>query len=314
MQKQRLFWKKLPVLFLIVSLLITTGCWDREELEELAYVLALGIDYLPDEDKIEVTTAIIRPLNVPAGEQVGGGDVEAFRLITTKGDTLSTALEQQNAFIARRAYFAHNEVVIIGENLARRGLHTVLDRFVRERDLRLAIQFFITSENVKEVMRSGARIEEGMPIFLTRWRERKNGQILAPVVELKVFIKNLLSAGIDPVLPRLSTRTERPISPQEAEVAGEDSSESEMVVYPKVSGIAVFKGDKLAGFLNNEETTGLLYVQEDITDVTEIIDDPLGNPGKVVVFILRNHTRITPLQKEGAPAARIEVMTEGELC
>ncbi len=312
MQNRRFYGKKLLVLLLIVSLLLTTGCWDREELEELAYVLAMAIDYLPDEDKIEVTTAIIRPLNVPGGEQGGGGDVESFRLITTKGDTLSTALEQQNSFIARRMYFAHNEVVIIGENLARRGIHTVLDRFVRERDLRLSMQFFITSEDVKDVMRSGAKIEEGMPIFLTRWQERKDGQIHAPVVELRLFVKNLLSAGIDPVLPRLSIRTERPISPQETEIAAKDSSD--MVVYPKVLGTAVFKGDKLAGFLDNDETNGLLYVQEDVTNVTELIDDPLGNPGKVVVFIHRNHARITVLQKEGAPAVRVEVTTEGEMC
>ena len=312
MQHVRFYGKKLLVLLLIVSLLMTTGCWDREELEELAYVLAMGIDYLPDEDKIEVTTAIIRPLNVAAGQQQGGGDSETFRLITTKGDTLSTALEQQNALIVRRAYFAHNEVVIIGENLARRGLHTVLDRFLRERDLRLSIQFYVTSEDVKDVMRSGTRIEEGLPIFLTRWQQRKDGQILAPVVDLRVFVKNLLSTGIDPVLPRLSTRTERPTSPQEVEIAGKDSSE--MVFYPKVLGTAVFKGDKLAGYLNGAETNGLLYVQENITNVTEIIDDPLGNPGKVVVFILRNHTRIIPLQKEGVPKVRIEVITEGELC
>ena len=312
MQNQRFYGKKLLVLLLIVSLLLTTGCWDREELEELAYVLAMGIDYLPDEDKIEVTTAIIRPLNVPGGEQGGGGDVESFRLITTRGDTLSTALEQQNSFIARRMYFAHNEVVIIGENLARRGIHTVLDRFVRERDLRLSMQFFITSENVKDVMRSGAKIEEGMPIFLTRWQERKDGQLLAPVIDLRIFVKNLLSSGIDPVLPRLSIRTERPISPQETELAAKDSSE--MVVYSKVLGTAVFKGDKLTGFLNDYETLGFLYVQEDIQHTTEMIDDPLGNPGKLVVFILRNHAEVTVLQKEGAPAARIEVTVEGELC
>ena len=53
----------------LYRLINLSRCWDREELEELAYVLAMGIDYLPDEDKIEVTTAIIRPLNVPGGEQ-----------------------------------------------------------------------------------------------------------------------------------------------------------------------------------------------------------------------------------------------------
>lgn len=238
--------------------------------------------------------------------------METFRLITTQGDTLSTALEKQNAFLARRIYFAHNEVVIIGETLARKGLHMVLDRFAREKDKRMAVQFFVTSEDVKEVMRSGAKIEEGMPILLATWQERKDGQILAPVVELRQFIKSLLSGGIDPVLPRLSTSTERPISPQETEVAGKDSSE--LVFYPQVSGMAAFKDDQLAGFLEGDAVKGFLYVDELIADSAEMFEDPLGNPGKVVVFILRNHTRIIPLDNRGTPAARIEVTAEGEIC
>lgn len=311
MIRQNNSFKKLLSIALTFILLTATGCWDREELEELAYILAIGIDYLSDEEVFEVTTAVIRPLSIPQGEQTGD-DTEAFRLITTRGETISTALEQQNAFLVRRAYFAHSEAVIIGENLARKGLHNVLDRFVRERDLRMTMQFYITTEDVKEVMRSGTKIEEGLPIFLTRWQERKAGQPLAPIVDLRIFCKDLLSKGISPVLPRLSTITEQPISPKETEIAGKD--ESKMVFYPKVIGTAVFNDDKLAGFLNDHETNGLLYVQEDITDLTELIDDPFGKPGKVVIFILRNKTRITPLEIGAKPTALIEITAEGEFC
>jgi hypothetical protein len=53
---------KKTISLLLISLLLLTaaGCWDREELEELAYVLAIGIDYLPVEKKLRLP----RPLYV----------------------------------------------------------------------------------------------------------------------------------------------------------------------------------------------------------------------------------------------------------
>ncbi len=286
---------KVGAMLLTLALLISAGgCWDREELEELAYILALGIDYLPDEDKIEVTTAIIRPGSIPGGGQAEGGpDTEPFRLTTTKGETLSTALEQQNAFFARRPYSPHSQVVILGEELARKGLHTILDRMLRERDLRMTVQMFVTRDSVQDVLLAGAKIEQGLPLFLTRWAERETHEALATAVDLRMFVRALLYDGIDPVLPEISTRREEPIAPQEREIAGEAYSAD--VTYATVAGTAVFKEDKLVGFLNIDETKGYLYAMNLLRESLEITADPYGRPGSIVFFYQKQRQQDNPI-------------------
>lgn len=285
-------------------------------------MLAMGIDYLPAEKKIEITTSIARPVGMTAGGQGGtaGGETESFRLVTTQALTLAGALEQQNTLLARRVFFTHNEVIIFGENLASAGLARILDSLARERDVRLTANLYVTDENVKEVLRTGAKLERGLPLFL-RQMEQKRGQMsLAPKVDLRSFLRDLLRGGKDPVVRLLTTRPEIPLSPQELKLAGEVSpanperSESAgMVVYPKVSGTAVFREDRLVGYLDEEETKGLLYIQNEILRGQEIIADPFGNPGQVILTSLRSSTKIIPLWQGGSPAARIEVEVEGDL-
>jgi spore germination protein KC len=314
---------KKTISLLLISLLLLTaaGCWDREELEELAYVLAIGIDYLPVEKKIEITTSIIRPVGMAGGGQgAAGGETENFRLVTTQALTLAGALEQQNALLARRVFFTHNEVIIFGENIASAGLALIMDSLARERDVRLTADLYVTDEDIKEVLRAGAKLERGVPLFL-RQLEQKRGQMsLAPKVDLRSFIRDQLSGGKDPVMPLLTTRSEIPISPQELKLAGEVSPAAPeraktagMVIYPKVSGTAVFREDQLAGYLDEEETKGLLYIKNEILRGQEIIADPFGNPGQVILTSLRSSTKIVPLWQDGSPAARIEVKVEGDL-
>ena len=62
---------------IIVCLL--TGCWDREELEDKAYVIGLGIDPSKHKGKIKVTMLLANP--EVGSMQGGGGSTEKPREI-----------------------------------------------------------------------------------------------------------------------------------------------------------------------------------------------------------------------------------------
>lgn len=53
---------------LVMSLVPLTGCWSRKELNELALVMALGIDLVPEG--YAVTVQVMNPGET--GNQVGG--------------------------------------------------------------------------------------------------------------------------------------------------------------------------------------------------------------------------------------------------
>ncbi len=308
----------------LVFLFFNAGCWDRDELEKLAYIMAIGIDYLPEEEKIEVTALIDRPRRTAAQGGDGGGSAEGaepFFLITTQGVSLSTALEQQSAFLAKRAYFGHNEVIVVGEKLARQGLHLILDRMIREREVRLGNYLYVTVDDVQGVLRSHAKIEDGLATFLSNWPGGTLSSI-APVMDLRRFIRCVLDEGIEPALPLLSARTEAPISPKETETGGQVSPEAglenafaEKLLVPEISGAGVFKGDRLAGLLDIDETKGLLYMQGKVNNAQEIIKDPLGKPGFIVLTVLRSRSRIVPFfLEDGSPGVLLEILVESEIC
>lgn len=65
--------------FVIVCLL--TGCWDRQEIEDKAYVIGLGLDRSKDEGKILVTMLLANP--EVGSMQGGGGSTEKPREIVS---------------------------------------------------------------------------------------------------------------------------------------------------------------------------------------------------------------------------------------
>ena len=53
---------------------LLSGCWDRKELEDKAYVIGLGLDKSEHEGKIKVTMLIANP--EVGSVQGGGGSIE----------------------------------------------------------------------------------------------------------------------------------------------------------------------------------------------------------------------------------------------
>ena len=77
MQKTKIVCKSL---LLLATVFLLTGCWDREELEDNAYVIGLGLDHSEKlKIKIKVTMLIANP--EVGSVQGGGGSTEKPREI-----------------------------------------------------------------------------------------------------------------------------------------------------------------------------------------------------------------------------------------
>lgn len=127
-------------LFLVTTiLLLTTGCWDRAEINELAIVFASGIDW--EEDHWVVTAGIVQT----AGRQGGGGGESAGTtgglirpafVVSARGATVLEAQQNLGLFTARRPRWDHAAALIIGEAAAKRGIEEILDLWTRSEALR----------------------------------------------------------------------------------------------------------------------------------------------------------------------------------
>jgi len=113
-----------------------TGCWNSRELNDLAIVSAIGIDKAASKDEYRVTFQLVNPsaTATSAGASTGQPPITIY---TSTDHTLFGALRKTSKQASRQLFFAHTQLIVIGEDLARSGIDNLFDIFERSHELRL---------------------------------------------------------------------------------------------------------------------------------------------------------------------------------
>ena len=112
--------KYLTILFII---LLTSGCWNYRELNEFAIVTGMAVDY--QEDKYQLSFLIANG-NKNESEQA------KTSILTGKGITIYDAFKDISLMSPKELYISHLSVVIISEDVARKGINNLLDYLLRD--------------------------------------------------------------------------------------------------------------------------------------------------------------------------------------
>ncbi|MFR5071621.1 MAG: hypothetical protein ACLTDS_05515 [Bianqueaceae bacterium] len=99
------------LLALSMALLLLTGCWDKIEINELAFVIALGIDM--EEDGRYTVTCVIPNLPVYTGKE-GGAQDEAKYTKTASASTITGAYKELTTRLNKELNFEHMEALVLG--------------------------------------------------------------------------------------------------------------------------------------------------------------------------------------------------------
>ncbi|MDY0396214.1 hypothetical protein RWE15_19980 [Virgibacillus halophilus] len=93
--------KYLCLLVLVIFAAMLTGCGDRSELENNAYVIAIGIDKAKKKDAVQISFLIANP---EYGSQQEGAstDEPPVELISFEANDVSTARNLANTVIAKK--------------------------------------------------------------------------------------------------------------------------------------------------------------------------------------------------------------------
>ncbi|MDR6226204.1 Ger(x)C family spore germination protein [Desmospora profundinema] len=183
-------WRKGLILVIAVTLL--TGCWDRREINELAFVMGLGIDQVKVDEKtrFRVTHQILEQQNQPQDPQGGGGGgggARTFENIASQSDTMLQASREVATLWNRTPFFQYVRVVVISDAIARTvPLDELLNLYVRSPEVRRSVKVFITRGEAKAVLEGGRKQEEVPSIALDEMIEENR--------------KKSLSLGVEPAL------------------------------------------------------------------------------------------------------------------
>jgi spore germination protein KC len=297
--------KKIGLLLVtFLSLAGLTGCWDRQEPEQLAMALAVGFDLDEKTGDFKVIAQIANPQGMGGqGPEAGGGGGpgEAVWVVAASGETPFMAVRNLIPRSTRIINFTHTSVCLFSEELARQGLESVTDLLDRNRQFRLVAHPLVVEGDLRKALEADFALEEiGAMAYLNHQLHASRRIGVTREVRLRDVYNNFTRPGWETVIPRLHLLTD-----EEGNMVGEAPVE--------VTGLAAFKGDTLVGWLDRKETRGLNWAHGKINRAIYVLPSPLEGEKPSTVEIFQASSRMQAEVKGDQVTITLEIQADGRL-
>lgn len=233
---------------LFSAILFLTGCWDKVEINDRAYVISLGLDDVGE--KIQATYTIP---NLPVLTGIGGGGEDTKFIKVTQANTLFEANKEFGKRSNSKINFDHAKVVIFGKEflLDPNNLKKALDHFDRNPEYSKTLLMLSTKKTAKEFLEAVPNGEETTGLYLSQvFINNSEDTIRANVIELGDLIIKLLETDGNGILPNILF--------EDGEVI--------------LDGLAVLKDYKLEGFISNEDVVSYSWTHGKGRDTVVMVE------------------------------------------
>jgi spore germination protein KC len=275
--------KRFCIFSLIIGMLCLTGCWNYRELDDLSMVAGFAIDKGRNGYKYHLTFELLNMAD----------NTFASNLLETDGDTIFDGVRNAVSKTQRQLFFSGYKIVIINKDIAAKGIAPLLDWVLSDSEPRLSINYLISKED------TAAEILKQKPVTDTLesieiWNTISMDSIKlskSPSVKLYEAVNMLEDQGIALILPTICV------------IKSGDKPVSEL------DGTAVFKKDKVVGYLNRDETKSLLFLKNGIRGGLLLMSYN-SKEKNTSLEIFENKTTVTPLISNGKPTVQINFKTK----
>lgn len=288
------------IVFTLISLLLG-GCWSNKELNELAIVLAVGVD--KKDDEFVVTVQVVMPK-----EFLVESTLAPVSTFTASGKSLHEAFAKIAASLPRVPYFSHQRIQIYHESVAKEGILPLLDIVERNQQSRPDFFFLISKDPAEEILQIMTPLEKTPSgnIGKTLRNAARNWGI-TPLIKRDELIEGITSEGKDVVLPSIKIIGDKEIGKTMKNLESLHSAAD--IEFEKS---AVFVRDRLAGWFNDRESRGYSLTQGRIVQM--FINIPCSDANNNIVVGTRNIVpSISSRIRNEKPEVDIKLRVEGEI-
>ena len=302
--------RKSALLVLLGTALVTCpGCWDRREIESLGFVMAVGIDKPEEDGRIQLTVHVARPFAL-VGSDKGPSPEKPFWMTSSTGYTTFDAMRNLDYQSPRRLFWAHNNFIVIGEEFARNGIRDALDAFYRNPEGRGSSRIIIVKgASARDFLQCEFELER-MPAegYMGVMLAAEEGLSTIVDVQLHEFLQMLENEGSEPF-----ASCARIVARRQADGIADDMPKDELRVSATLAGAAVFKNDRLVGWLDETETRGLNWVRDKVKSGIVLIRQPVDESRFAGLEILRSRSEVNAEIGEGKAVASVRIDVEANL-
>lgn len=269
--------KMMIILHILIMMILISGCWNNREIDEMSLISAVGIDKV-ENNKVELTVQVVKPSTVKKpGEP--GKEQNPIWVYSSTGDTVFEAFRNTYVAMDGRLFINQGQVIVIGEELARYSLLDYLDFFERELEFNIKAKVLIAKGiTAKEVMNTQSDL--GMiPALHIMDVIENNSSTTASMKKVLLF----------DLLRDISHRGKRVIVSVIQPIKKMDNKQNLKIKDLKVEGVGVLNKDaNLVGFLDREETRGVLFSDNMVKSSIINIANPEDNEKFLAMEILRS--------------------------
>jgi len=252
--------------------------WDRTEMEDRAFVVTIGIDKGEDAP-FEVTMSILD------AEAMEGGEEAPRVLRHATGDCPASAMGQIGATISRSVYFGHTKAIIIGKGVLNDAdkMQKTVDALSRNNDINMRTVVMATDKRAAEIMEAKPEAHQMLGIYLAGFYSKANTNAAALVVkaDLEQLAADFRNSGTT-IIPKVTLEGE-----------GDDAE-------IKIGGVALLKNQSLAGFIDEEQMAGYLWIKENAQGLQLTADS-------ATIKIERSKPKIRFIEENGRLICNIKV-------
>ena len=289
--------KNFLLFMIIISVFFTLGCkGTKQEIDKLAIVMAVGFD-LTEENKYMVTVQILNVEKQSSGNGMKAGAQQNLSdtiVYSAEGDTPSAAVAKLSTQLGKKIFFFHSKYTVIGETLAEAGLALQVDAILRGQETRLDLPLFVTKGRAFDII-AATTPEEKIPAnSVASLIGQQELMGYSPIVSRVDFGSALENKTLAPILGIININKNK-----------YSTATFEM------SGTAVFKKDKLIGFLDTNQTRGMQWIKGKVKAGNIVV--PSWKDRAISFEITTASSKIKPILKDNKIMIEINIKEKGNI-
>lgn len=311
------FLRNFFILVVIILLMMAfSSSYSALNLDNLAYVLAIGID-TSTTNKLKVSFQFSK---ASSPSESGTTEKTPTFVNTVEASSISNAINLMNGYMGKELNMSHCKVIIFSENFAKQGISKEIYTLINDTQVRPSANIIIAKCD------SNYYIEETQPQLenlIAKYYEILTDSVkhtgYVPNATIGDFFNSLVCDTCEPyaILGGISNESSQnpttidsqkdyTIKANESSISGETASEN--------IGVAVFKDDKLVGELNALETISFLSIRNQIDNFLISIPDPDNSNLYIDIYVTpTKSTSIKIDTSNGSPYVKIKAKFTGRI-
>ncbi|MGE5632790.1 MAG: Ger(x)C family spore germination protein [Caulobacteraceae bacterium] len=320
------------ILICCIFSIVFTACYDANETDDFAHVLAVGIDKgVSNKWRITVQFATLKKDGGSKMQTTGGNETfemqeqDGYTSIALDAPSFYGGVSMINSILPRKLNFMHTKLLVLSEDIAKSGLvGEYLAPIARYREIRRNVRVLISKCQASEFIKEnkpffGKTLSKSMEQIVQDW----SNMDFFPNITLGDFYDDIKSTYNQPIAILACVNDYSSFKETGSQWGEEFKSEGDYLAgqIPRIGGnkielygTAVFDGDIMVGELNGDETRLMLMARDQFQRGFFTMPDP-ENPELIVPLDVRAARKRKVMIKLAGdkPVIALKIQLEGDL-